>query len=353
MAQSIRFFAGLVVAVVFAVVSAGQRDAHAGDPGQLGLELKTMVSGKAAPEIVLTPVIHIKRIEILLTDKATRRTQRLKAGAIKSGQRKALQFKQDQGTTDWTATIDVAWEKGDSDQFTLEFQATRVGEFKMQMDIADVDLGARKVQARATNPVLTVELKIYGDNEKLLWSGSERFDPPVAPGENAAIAWDVLDGEIVRMDFKLTDVAGFWTGMRISPFSIEIPHEEVEFESGRADIRASEVPKLEKTMAAIQDALRKHGTLLELKLFVGGYTDTVGDKASNRGLSLARAHSIGRWFVGRGLKIPVFYWGFGEEVLAVATPDETEEGRNRRAVYILSVHAPTGRDVPYNAWKRL
>lgn len=338
--------------MLFAVVFAA-RTAMAGDPGQLGIELKTMVSGKAAPEIALNPVIHIKRIEIALTDKTNGKVQRLKAGAIKSGQRKALGFKQGIGTTEWGAVIEVHWEKGDSDRFTLDFSATRVGEFKMTMEVEDVDLGARKLQARATNPVMTVELNIYGENDRLLWSGSERFDPPVAAGEPAAIAWDEIAGDIIRMDYKLTDVAGFWTGMRISPFSIEIPHEEVEFESGRSDIRATEAPKLERTMAAINDALRKHGTLLELKLFVGGYTDTVGDKASNRALSMARAASIGRWFQSKGLRIPVMYWGFGEEVLAVETPDETEEGRNRRAVYILSTHAPTGRDVPYNSWKRL
>jgi len=340
-------------ALVLLVASVASPAAHAGDPSQLGLELKTLVSGKAKPEIALSPVIHIKRIEITLTAADTGETQRLKAGSIKARQRKALNFKQDSGTTAYTADIEVLWEKGDTDRFKLEFSATRVGELKMQMEVEDVDLGGRKVQARATNPIQSVELKIFGENDKLLWEGDESFDPPVASGENAAIAWDELAGEIIRMDYKLTDVAGFWTGMRISPFSVEIPHEEVVFDSGRSNITDTEAPKLERTMAAIQDALKKHGTLLELKLFVGGYTDTVADKASNRSLSLARAQSIGQWFRHKGLKIPIFYWGFGEEVLAVQTPDETEESRNRRAVYILSTHAPTGRDVPYNSWKRL
>ncbi len=340
----------LALAALLALVP---RPAEAGDPSQLGLELKTMVSGNAKPQISLTPVIHIKRVAIRLTDTASGKSQTLKSGAIKARQTKALPFRQDLGTTAWKAEIEVAWEKGDSDSFTLEFSSTRVGELKMQMDVDDVDLGGRRVQARATNPIGAVELRIYGEHDKLLFDGEERFDPPIAPGENAAIGWDVLEGDIIRMDLKLIDVAGFWTAMRISPFSIEIPHEEVEFESGRSNIRDSEAPKLENTMKAIEDALRKHGTLLELKLFVGGYTDTVGDKASNKALSFARAQSIGRWFRAKGLRIPVLVWGFGEEVLAVDTPDETEEARNRRAVYILSTHAPTGRDVPYNAWKRL
>jgi len=327
--------------------------AKAGDPSMLNLDLKTTVAGKAKPEISVAPTIHIKSLQIALTEDATGKVQRLKHGPIKARQRKALTFKQDFGTSGYTAEITVHWEKGDTSRFQLTFSATRVGELKMSMSADDVDLAGRRVQARATNPVARASLAIYGEEDALLFTDDVDFDPPVAPGEEASIGWEALDGEIIRMDLKLTDVAGFWTGMRISPFSVEIPHEEVEFESGRSSIGASEAPKLERTMEAIQAALKKHGTLLELKLFVGGYTDTVGDKASNRALSLARAQAIGRWFVARGLRIPVFYWGFGEEVLAVQTPDETEEARNRRAVYILSTHAPSGPDVPYNAWKRL
>ena len=52
--------------------------------------------------------------------------------------------------------------------------------------------------------------------------------------------------------------------------------------------------------------------------------------------------------------IPVHYQGFGEDALAVQTPDETAEARNRRAVYVLAASAPAvQKALPRSAWRRL
>jgi outer membrane protein OmpA-like peptidoglycan-associated protein len=343
----------LAFLALLALLSAGQA-ARADDAAErLGLELMAVVSGKGNPEIVLTPGDPVASFEARLVDTASGKGQTVRSGAIKAGMRKALPFRQALGTTAWEAEIEVAWGDGGRDRFKLEFSATRVGPLQMTMVADEVDLNGRRLAARATNPVKRVELEIFGEAGRLLAREAADFDPPVAPGEPVAIGWDVLDGEILQMKVKLTDVAGFWTGMQVSPFSVDIPHEEVEFESGKADIRASEAPKLERTLTAIGAALQKYRDLPGLALYVGGYTDTVGDAASNRALSKSRATAIARWFASRGLRLPMQVQGFGEDVLAVATGDETDEPRNRRAVYILSTYAPTGRDVPTSAWTRL
>jgi outer membrane protein OmpA-like peptidoglycan-associated protein len=312
-----------------------------------------VVSGKANAEIVLTPADPVASFEARLGDTSTGKGQTVRSGPLKAGVRKALPFKQAIGTTAWEAEIEVAWGDGGRDRFKLAFSATRVGPLQMTMVADDVDLNGRKLAARATNPVKRIDLEIFGENGRLLARESADFDPPVGPGEPVAVGWDVLDGEILQMKVKVTDIAGFWAGMQVSPFSVDIPHEEVEFESGKAEIRASEVPKLERTLTAIGAALQKYRDLPGLALYVGGYTDTVGDPASNRALSKARASAIARWFASRGLRLPMLVQGFGEDVLAVATGDEADEPKNRRAVYILSTYAPTGRDVPTSAWTRL
>ena len=82
--------------------------------------------------------------------------------------------------------------------------------------------------------------------------------------------------------------------------------------------------------------------------------DTVGDAASNQGLSERRARAIAAWFRQRGFRGAVWYQGFGEGVLAVGTPDETDEPANRRAIYVLAADKPPVSDVlPRQAWKRL
>lgn len=78
-----------------------------------------------------------------------------------------------------------------------------------------------------------------------------------------------------------------------------------------------------------------------------GHTDTVGKTDDNRELSLKRAKSIASYFRQRGLKVPVFYEGFGEQSLAVPTPDETAEAANRRAEYIIAVEDPSLTNAPF------
>ena len=71
-----------------------------------------------------------------------------------------------------------------------------------------------------------------------------------------------------------------------------------------------------------------------------GYTDTVGVRVGNQLLSLNRAYEIAKYFRQHGVTVPIRYTGFGEDVLAVQTPDETDEVRNRRARYVLAVENP-------------
>lgn len=325
--------------------------AHA-NPGELGLEFKTIVQGKTQPALVLNNSRDIKSLDIALTDKGGKK-QSLRANNVGAGSRKTLSFKQGDGTSTYQAKVTVVWGDGERESFSIDFAATRVGKLAIDMKAEDVDLDQMKLVTRATNPATAVELVITGESGEVIWSGKESFDPPAPSGEPLAIAWDSPPEKILTMQLKVYDIAGFWVGLKITPFSIDIPHETVVFDSGSSVVRPDQAPKLEATWGLIQDALAKHGTLLQLKLFIAGYTDTVGDKASNRALSNSRAASIAAWFRKRGLRIPVYYAGYGEDVLAVQTPDETEEQKNRRAKYILSSHTPSGPELPRNEWRPL
>ncbi|PKN54597.1 MAG: hypothetical protein CVU56_25760 [Deltaproteobacteria bacterium HGW-Deltaproteobacteria-14] len=328
--------------------------APAASAQDLDFQFKTVVKGKDLPALIVTPARPLKALSIELTDDAGKK-QRLRAAGLRPGKSKRLTFKQAAGTSHYKANIEVKWgDTGEVQLFAMDFDATRVGELKILISAEDVDLDENKLSCRATNPVRRVELTVLGENGKILDDVQQSFeDSPAPTGEPIELTWTETEEKIIRMDLRVTDIAGFYTGMRIMPFTIEIPHDEVVFEFGRADVRDSEAPKLVKTMDEINEALKTHGTLLTLKLYVGGYTDTVGGKPSNRELSQRRARAIATWFRAHGLKIPIYYQGFGEDVLAVPTPDETEEERNRRAVYILSSQTPTGEQVPGKAWHRL
>jgi len=326
--------------------------ARAGNANDLGIEFKTAVQGTASPAIVIKNKRDIKTVEFVLTD-ANNKRQTVRAANLGAGSVRNVSFKHGAGTLAYKADVNVVWGDGEKDTFTLAFDATRVGKLAMDIKSEDVDIDARTLRARVNNPASSIELTVVGESGNELWSGREAFDPPAPSGTNLALTWDEPSEKILYLQLKIYDVAGYWVGMKITPFSIEIPHDELVFDLGSAAVRADQSAKLEVTLGHVNDALAKHGTLLQLKLFIAGFTDTVGDNASNRALSFARAHSIASWFRKRGLKIPIYYAGFGEEVLAKQTPDETEEEANRRAVYILSSHTPVGKDVPRNDWKGL
>ncbi len=67
-----------------------------------------------------------------------------------------------------------------------------------------------------------------------------------------------------------------------------------------------------------------------------------------------RAQAIASYFKRKGIKIPIFYQGFGEDVLWVKTDDNVDESRNRRALYLLGNQRPPISDmIPRSEWKRL
>ena len=321
----------------------------------LSFDLKSVVSGKSYPAIILKPAVAVKKVTITLT-RGDGKVITLKASRLKPGRNKTLTVKQGDGQFHYKGHFEVIW--ADSSRkptkFDTEFSLTKIGKLRVNITSKDVDLDARTLKCTSNNPIQKVELLIHGERGRIL-DRIEKSHESADPGTIFELAWTASDEKVLYMDLRLTDIVGFWSSVRITPFSISIPHDEVVFASGHHAIRASEAPKLQKTLGLIQVALRKHGTLLTLKLYVAGYTDTVGSRGSNQELSTRRARSIAAWFRKNGLKkVPIYYQGFGEDVLAKSTPDEFEEAANRRALYLLASQSPgMTKQTPRSRWHRL
>ena len=321
------------------------------EPGELGLALDAIVSGKKKPAIILQPTAAVKKLTVTLQREGARAIT-LRASRLAPGKTKRLAFTSPVGVFEYAATFDIQWAEGRESTFSTTFKITRVGKLKLSIGPGDVDMEARTLVFRLTNPAASAELILLGERGRRIGVEEVEYDAE-EPGTALELSWSAPDEDIVTMDLKVTDIAGFWTGMRITPFSIEIPHDELEFASGRAEVRPEEAHKLEKTLSHIEKALETHGTLLALRLYVAGYTDTVGNRGYNKELSNRRARSIAAWYRAHGVKIPIHYCGFGEDYLAKKTPDETDEPVNRRALYILSSQPPTGAGFPKANWRRL
>jgi outer membrane protein OmpA-like peptidoglycan-associated protein len=206
----------------------------------------------------------------------------------------------------------------------------------------DVDLLNRTLYFKINRPADSAELKVYSIDGKLLAERTEVYKG-VKAGQRLSVSWPVLlgdDAENFKLDLKVTDVDEFWIGWEVVKFYMEIPHEEVEFETAKWDIRPSEEYKLEEPLKILLDSIKKHGKTLDCQLYVGGHTDTVGSLADNRELSMKRARAIADYFQSHGVSIPLYVRGFGEENLAVKTEDNVAEQKNRRAVYVLATFPP-------------
>ncbi len=224
---------------------------------------------------------------------------------------------------------------------------------QIQISKSDINLAERTIYFKLNRPADSAEIKVYSATGALVAERVTLYDGAKA-GTRLSISWpESLEAkDNFRIALKVTDVDEYWVTHEIVRFYVEIPHEEVVFETGKWEIRPSETPKLDDALAKLIAVVKKHRRDMDCQVYVAGHTDTVGSVADNRRLSNNRARSIAKYFVKHGLKgIPIFVRGFGEEAPLVDTGDNVDEERNRRATYIISTFPPDAAGP--GSWQRL
>lgn len=258
----------------------------------------------------------------------------------KAGRRHTFRLEQPEGAFRYEGQLIARFAKGEPQSMPLAFEAVRLRPPALDIAQDAVVLDARRVRVKVDRTPVTVDLRVSSDEGDVLDERQQRFEQ-TGEGGLIELGWDQPEGKrVMRLDLRATDRYGFFQDAQLYPWAIEIPHEDVLFDTGSAEIAASERPKLDEALAELAKAIERYGRWAKVELFVAGYTDTVGDAARNQALSEARALSIARYFRQRGVRLGISYAGFGESALLVPTPDETPEPRNRRAAYIVSVEAP-------------
>ena len=191
---------------------------------------------------------------------------------------------------------------------------------------------------------------VYGAKKVLLDQQSYALNQ--GPGD-VTISWDGDFTDVVLLDVTFQS-GNSYAGFTYSPWYLNVPHQDILFSTNSANIEKEEEWKLESTMEQLKDVLDKYGSVVPVKLYIGGCTDTVGSRSSNKELSRARARSIAKWLRANGYDQPIFYYGFGEDWLAVQTKDGVNEAENRRVEYIVSTNPPpASTGVPQVTWKEL
>lgn len=233
---------------------------------------------------------------------------------------------------------------------TLPIDYSFGGGLSVDLSRARADLEAHTLTVSVSEPVETAEIIAYGAHKTLL--DKSVVDVSAGPGE-ITLPWVGDPSDVVLLEVKVEN-AGAWAAFEFSPWFLDIPHEDVLFESGSDVIDPDQEHKLERTLKDLNDVIDKYGEVVPVKLYIAGCTDTVGDAGGNRQLSQRRARAIAAWLRSHGYSHPIYYHGFGESLQAVPTGDNVDEVRNRRALYMVGAQPPgKGSGIPGVKWTAL
>ena len=273
-------------------------------------------------------------------------------GGAGAGDRLVLALEANPGRHSCKGELKVVFSDGSLAEMPLSFEIEIFDELKLTVPRHHVDLEGNTLHVAMDRAPKEVMVTAYGAGDVVLGTGT-MVAAGEGPGDFIEVQWSG-SGEVLRLVVKGTDADGFWSELMLFPWYYEIPHEDVVFETAQADIPPEEAIKLDKAMIEVEKVLLKYGEHAEVQLYVGGYTDTVGGRASNENLSTLRALAIAKWFRESGFDGAIYYQGFGEDGQAVKTLDETEESANRRALYVLAAAPPPQNEqIPRSDWRPL
>ncbi len=270
-------------------------------------------------------------------------------GAIAAGDSVFLPIRAPLGAHACSGTLAIRLGDGSEGSMPLSFQVEVLPQLTASVPPDSLDLAAGQLRVQADRPLAGVSLVVHGEHGELA-----RSEDAEAVDGGAIVRWSPPAEDVLRLDLTAVDQDGFAARVELFPWSYTVPHEDVVFATNQATIDAAELPKLEAAWARIEEVVARYGSVATMNLYVAGFTDTVGDAASNKRLSEARARSIAQWFRTRGFQGAIHFQGFGEAGLSVPTPDEVDEARNRRVDYIVAAQAPPeSPQLPGSAWRPL
>ena len=299
---------------------------------------KVLVGGKDRPTLTLHVVEDCSDVLVKLT-RDDGKTISMRTGPMAAGTSRKIPVDVPQGREyKFNGTLEVKSGRGE-ESIDVAFVAEVIVPAKLSVDKSKFSLDKHVMELSSTRKTGKVDVEVISDQGEEMGTTSVPFEG-AAPGTPLKVEWNQHEGTVMRIKVKVWDTDNFYQGVELFPWHIDIPHEEVNFATGSFKIEPKDEPRLTGAIGLIQEAVQKYGKFADIKLYVAGHTDTVGSSASNRALSLNRARAISEFFRKHGIRVPIFYEGFGEDALKVPTPDETDEVRNRRAEYIVAIEPP-------------
>ena len=232
----------------------------------------------------------------------------------------------------------------------------KVGKLKFMSSREDI-VDRNQAKYETSFALTSYDYKVIDDDGDVI--ASDTVTGGVPAGGTFTVSWK-SSANVFMVEVRGEDEHGRFVEDRRVPYAADIPHTEVNFDSGKADIKPGEVPKLDEALAVAfheLDALDRVNQAVQAnltpQLYIVGYTDTVGNPGKNQVLSQGRAKAIAKYFYEQGFWAEIYYAGMGERGLRVETDDSVDEVRNRRALYLIAFQKPAGGGQIPGSWTRL
>ncbi|MGE0871154.1 MAG: OmpA family protein [Kofleriaceae bacterium] len=319
--------------MLWAVIVMLAAGAAAAQPVSFAVKADVPIGQK--PEIRLHAVQSVKNLRIEL-DRDDGKHFTVRHGALAKGQAVTLKIgdgSAGKASYKGSLSLEVVGAGAWSDE--LVFETMVRAPLKVSYDADHLDLDKRVLQFKLSRPAGSAELVVIGEDGKQLGTGKATYNKE-PPDRWLSITWSQPSAtRVMMLKLRVVSAEGIASNVELVPWSVTIDHEDVNFSTDSATIAAREHAKLDASLVKINEVVTRADRFMKMRLYVAGHTDTVGATAKNQKLSLARAQAIASYFRSKGLRIPIAVAGFGEGVLKVATPDQTDEPANRRADYVI------------------
>lgn len=318
--------------------------------GDLQFGYSPTVAPDQKPFLTVTAPRAVSKLQVVVTPGGGKPPITLTQTNVAANKPIRFEWARDPSVTEVEVEVLANFADGSEEEMFLELKLSYGAALSVDLSKASADVQARTLSIGVSTRVDTADIVVYGAHKAEL----DRRTVPIGAGPGTVeIPWVGSPSEAVLLDVTVHAGAS-WAGFTYSPWFLDIPHEDVLFDSDQSGIDPVEEPKLQATLTQLREVIDQYGDVVPVKLYIAGCTDTVGDAAHNDALSRARAKAIATWLRAHGYDKPIYYHGFGERWLADPTGDGVPSPANRRAVYMVSANPPPpSAGVPAVSWTAL
>jgi outer membrane protein OmpA-like peptidoglycan-associated protein len=339
------------------------------------LMLSTQVAAQTAPQFKLAAPSKLKVGEpLVITLEVSQSLRALKAKlirenddallvrtgwrSVKASRPYRIKHTLSPGTHTLKLVLTASTSDGES-RIEFPLKVAVVSPINVKVSKNGLDASAGRLSLIANTSIAQAQIDIFDEDGAMIDQRTSTFDRQNGRGTILLRFDPIQANRVFRLELSIEDAAGQWKRFKFVCWFAEIPYDDVIFDSARWAINPQEAQKLDTAIerlnaevAAFRTTVGRADVDFDVSLYVGGMTDTVGTKADNQRLSLNRAKAIAAYFRAHGLRMPIFIAGFGETGLRVATADEVEEARNRRAIYVLTSGTHPNLTPPSGRWQK-